>query len=264
MKLLFIRHAETFANQAGRMQGQAELADPAQGQLSPQGRQQAMRLAQRLRTEWQPTWLYYSPAVRSRQTANILQQALTVSPATSPITPPTTSSATVSDVNSQPKSDLKYQPESEPISDTTTVKMATELCCTSLLHEIDLGIFNGLTWAEAQQHDPDLCHRLETSQDWIAIPNAETPTQSRDRAQAFIQHILSQHQTSDQLWIVTHSGILQHLVSALLGCDRTWSFAADYTGLFEFWLDCDRWSNPQQVWNSALWQIRRFNDVQHL
>ena len=38
------------------------------------------------------------------------------------------------------------------------------------------------------------------------------------------------------------------------------------TAVFEFWLDRDRWCerNDDDRWNSELWQIKRFNDSQHL
>jgi 2,3-bisphosphoglycerate-dependent phosphoglycerate mutase len=133
------------------------------------------------------------------------------------------------------------------------------------LKEFQAGIFTGLTWAEAQAQYPDLCDRLEASPDWLPIPDAETLKEGRDRATQFIQYVLTVHQNGDRLWIVTHAWILQHLLAAIMGTERTWGFQATYTGLFELWLDRDRWSvTDENRWNSDLWQLHHFNCDRHL
>jgi 2,3-bisphosphoglycerate-dependent phosphoglycerate mutase len=133
------------------------------------------------------------------------------------------------------------------------------------LKELQMGVFTGLTWAEAQIRYPDLCNRLEASLDWLPIPAAETLPESHDRAVQFTQHILTTHRNGDRLWIITHNGILQHLLAAVLGCDRTWRVPANHTALFEFWLDHQRWSSTGvNRWNSELWKIRHFNCDRHL
>ena len=133
------------------------------------------------------------------------------------------------------------------------------------LQEWHTGIFQGLTWSEAQARYPDLCAALESRRDWLPIPEAETLDQGRDRARQFIQQLLATHCQTDSLWIVTHGGILPQLVAALLGCDRAWGFPVNNTALFDFELDCDRWPRPDcDRWNTSLWQIHRFNDTQHL
>lgn len=134
------------------------------------------------------------------------------------------------------------------------------------LREGDQGIFQGLTWVEACERYPDLCHQLETSPDWIPIPNAEAPLEVRQRATAWLQDILAYHQTGDRLWVVAHEWLLYHLISALLGSDRTWQLPITHTGLFEFSLNLARWSDSDVnvLANSSLWQLHRFNDVQHL
>lgn len=133
------------------------------------------------------------------------------------------------------------------------------------LKEFQNGILQGLTWAEAKSRYPDLCHRLETSADWIPIPQAETPAEGRDRARRFIHKLLDRHRNGDTIWVITHSWILYHLVAELMGCDRTWQMPVDHTAIFEFRLDQSRWHEPQgDRWVSSHWQIRRFNDCQHL
>jgi broad specificity phosphatase PhoE len=77
--------------------------------------------------------------------------------------------------------------------------------------------------------------------------------------------VLNRHQNGEQIWIVTHSWILQHLIAELMGCDRSWRIHARNTAIFEFWIDQTRWRRTDQsCLNTDLWQIRRFNDHQHL
>jgi broad specificity phosphatase PhoE len=140
-----------------------------------------------------------------------------------------------------------------------TVEYADEL------QEHQNGIFQGLTWAEARAQYPDLCHALESSPDWIPVPGAESLQTARDRSHQFIQRLLDRHTDGEQIWIITHSWIMQHLISELMGCDRSWRLHAHNTALFEFWIDRSRWQRADQNrFNTDLWQIRRFNDYQHL
>lgn len=134
------------------------------------------------------------------------------------------------------------------------------------LQEIDNGILSGLTWEEAQARHGALCAQLEASPEWLPVPEAESPQTVRDRAQRFVEDLLHRHHNDDQIWLVTHGGLLLHLVAALLGSDRTWGFGVGATALFEFSVDRDRWAtaNAQNRYNSELWRIVRFNDSQHL
>jgi broad specificity phosphatase PhoE len=138
--------------------------------------------------------------------------------------------------------------------------------CDQDLNELHPGILQGLTWAEAQHHYPDLCQALEQSLDWIPIPEAETPQAAHDRASHFIQTLLNRHTEPDRILIVTHGGFLPYLVAALLNSDRVWGIQVGYTALFEFWLARSHFQAQPNLnrFNTALWQIRRFNDVQHL
>jgi 2,3-bisphosphoglycerate-dependent phosphoglycerate mutase len=133
------------------------------------------------------------------------------------------------------------------------------------LAEFQNGIFQGLTWEEAQAQYPELCHQLENSLDWIPIPGAETLQAARDRCHRLLQHILTTHRNGEQLWLVSHSWIMQHLISALLGSDRSWRLRVQNTALFEFWIDQSRWHRQDEnCLNTDLWQIMRFNDTKHL
>ncbi|MFM2430363.1 MAG: hypothetical protein RLZZ511_1576 [Cyanobacteriota bacterium] len=133
------------------------------------------------------------------------------------------------------------------------------------LAEYRNGILQGLTWAEARQQYPELCDRLETELDWLPVPGAETLLEARDRVDRFLQRLFATHQNGDRLWLISHSWIMQQLVSALLGSDRAWGFAVANTALFEFRIDQSRWQNQgENRLNTDLWRIVRFNDAAHL
>jgi broad specificity phosphatase PhoE len=242
LKLLFIRHAQSIGNVQKRMQGHGEF------ELSEVGKQQAERLSKHLLTEsWRPSHVYTSPLKRTAQTTEILLSSF--QSATLP--------ATVSDL---------IDPATEgPDEDDKPVRRPIKVEYADELKEFQNGIFQGLTWSEAQAKYPDLCRKLEASPDWIPIPEAETLQEARDRACKFIQRIFMQHRDGDQIWIISHSWILQHLVAEILGCDRSWRLRAGNTALFEFWVDRSRWNTTNQNrFNTDLWQIRRFNDTRHL
>ncbi len=241
VKLLFIRHAQSTGNQEKRMQGHQEFA------LSDVGQQQAAQLAQRLLAEaWWPTHIYSSPLRRAAQTTQILVDYFQTAPLP----------AAVSDlIDAGAIAPVDPEASHPPLR----IQFADEL------KEFQNGIFQGLTWAEAMRQYPDLCQKLEASPDWIPIPGAETLAEARQRSHQFIHHLLQTHTNGDRVWIVSHSWILQHLIAELLGCDRSWRLRATNTALFEFWLDRDRWDDtPANRFNTDLWQIRRFNDCQHL
>ncbi len=150
-----------------------------------------------------------------------------------------------------------------PPSDTARALPAIHGCHE--LKEFQNGIFQGLTWTQARQRYPELCHQLETSLRWIPIPGAESLQEGRMRARRFIQTVLRRHRNGDVIWVVSHAWIMQHLIAELLGGDRTWGIAIPHTGVFEFSLDRQQWfTHSQNQWNSELWKIHRFNDTSHL
>ena len=241
LKLLFIRHAQSVGNQEKRMQGHGEF------ELSEVGRQQAEKLARRLLTEgWHPSQVYTSPLKRAAQTTQILVDYFLTAPLPAAVSDLIDATAMSGD-------------SGEGISRKIPVQLADEL------KEFQNGIFEGLTWAEAVSRYPDLCHRLESSPDWILIPGAESLEDARSRSRRFIQMLLQRHGNGDRIWIVTHSWILQHLIAELMSSDRSWRLRAHNTALFEFWIDRGRWDRTDQNrFNTDLWQVHRFNDCQHL
>lgn len=243
LKLLFIRHAQSVGNQQQRMEGWTDLG------LSQAGKLQAEKLARRLRREFgRPCHIYCSPLGRAAQTLEILLGEYGVGP----LTP----SLTHSGVDSAPILRVGRQSSAPSL---LAISFAAEL------QEFQNGVFCGLTWAEAKVNYPDLCKTLESSLDWMPIPEAESLQAGRDRAGRFMQHILTHHKNGDCLWIISHRWILEHLIAVLLGSDRTWKIQIPNTALFEFWLDHSRWrQSGQNCFNNELWRIQRFQDCDHL
>ena len=218
--------------------------------LTLQGKIQTQQLGQALADQsWIPTQVYTSPWVRSLQTAQILITQL-----------------------------------------TERANVATIPCIQDdRLGEINNGIFGGLTWSEAQSLDPQLCQTLESSLNWIPIPQAESPLACRYRARSFMTDLIDRHvpdhaqgdrvkaDHEDRIWIVSHGGFLPYLLSEILGCDRTWGMNIPNLGCFElswqgghfphFPLDlqeCQPAFPPelqQEYHNTARWQIHRFCEL---
>jgi 2,3-bisphosphoglycerate-dependent phosphoglycerate mutase len=238
LKLLMIRHAQSTGNVEKRMQGQGEY------ELTPHGQAQTHKLAQRLiREQYKPTAIYTSPLRRTMQTTEILLSAFPTQHTPGVV-------ADLTDVD---------RPLDSWVNQPIPIHQAPELA------EFQNGIFQGLTWNEAQAQYPELCQKLESNLDWIAIPEAETLQDARDRVTQLLDRILTTHRNGEQVWLVSHSWIMQHLISRLLGCDRSWRMRIHNTALFEFWVDQSRWHRrDENCFNTDLWQIVRFNDTQHL
>lgn len=233
MNLLIIRHAESTGNVEGRMQGQQAFA------LTDRGRNQAKSLAQYLLQQPQtwPTQIYSSPLLRTRQTTEILVQAL-----------------------AEQMREVQQRTDPAALPVVPTVNYVEEL------QEFHPGILAGLTWAEAEATYPDLCAQLVNTPTWIPIPGAETLQAGRDRSQRFLLQVFHRHHNADRVWVISHEWILQQLIAGLLQSPLTWQIPIALTGVFEFAIDCDRWIAPlsTDALNSCFWQIRRFNDTSHL
>ena len=142
---------------------------------------------------------------------------------------------------------------------------SAEIQTDARLMEIHNGVLQGLTWAQAQEQYPEVCHELSNSPLWIPIPEAEIPEQAFQRVHQFIEQLFAHHNSTDQIWIFSHGGILQHFVARLLGCDRLWGISIPPTGLFEFELDLEQWATAtQDRYTGHLFRILQFNATPHL
>lgn len=225
LKLLFIRHGQSYGNREGRMEGWHSTP------LTPKGQNQAWCLGQRLAAEvWRPTHIYCSPLQRATETLDAMLAGFNAS-----------------------------QPEVAKAS-----LLVAPIALRDDLKEYHNGVLAGLTWEQATIRYPELCQALEQSRDWLPIPGAETLEQGRQRADGFITYLLNQHHNGDRIWVISHHWMMQQLMARLMGCDRTWGFAVSHTALFEWWFDQSRWhSSGQNRLNTELWQLKRFNDCEH-
>ncbi len=234
LKLILIRHAQSLGNLQGMMEGQSST------ELSALGHQQAQQLSTHLLqsvTEKLAEKLA-EPTTSLHLYSSPLQRAIQT---TQPI------------IQALQQSQCHFQ-----------------IHQTDALQELHQGIFQGLTWAQAQTQHPQLCHQLLSSMQWLAVPEAESLVAARHRAQSWVKHLLNQHPPGDTVWAVSHEGFLQHLISVVMGCDRTWKIPIAHTALFEFWLSAAaprlsrHRATPEDRFNPEHWIIRRFNDSSHL
>lgn len=142
----------------------------------------------------------------------------------------------------------------------TNLEVPLTLQTVDALVEIHNGIFQGLTWAEAEQQYPQLCQQLMSRTDWIPIPEGETWQACRDRAQDFVCTLYQSHDNTDRIWIISHGGILQYLIAAILGTPMIWGLSIQNTALFEFELEV----GPPSPEAPQMCRILRFNERPHL
>lgn len=143
---------------------------------------------------------------------------------------------------------------------------------TKALCEMHQGIFQGLTWPQAQAAYPTLCEQLMATSVWQPIPEAETLVAARSRAKSWFKFLLNAHGSGDVVWAISHEGFLQHLISVVMGCDRTWQIRIAHTAIFEFWLSVPAVGaevEPSETLknsrlNAECWLLRRFNSQEHL
>jgi broad specificity phosphatase PhoE len=130
------------------------------------------------------------------------------------------------------------------------------------LQEIDVGIVQGLTWDEAKRKYPniDLGERGT-----ISVPGAELLQTRKERAERVVRTVLRNHDDDAVVLMVSHGGILIHIIAALLGSPRCWEIDIGNTAVFDFQVDSTRWDESgDALLNPELWRIDRFNDASHL
>ena len=133
------------------------------------------------------------------------------------------------------------------------------------LKETDIGVFEGLTWDEVNERYPNASTEVVEAGRWELVEGAETLKERRVRARRLIDTVIGRHDNGAVVVLVSHGGILQHTLSALMGTDRTWGVDVQNTALFDLTLDTERWSlDGDTLINPRLWRVNRFNDATHL
>lgn len=132
------------------------------------------------------------------------------------------------------------------------------------LKEHGIGVFSGLTWPEIKQRHPDMARAYTETRNWDLVEGAEKIGQRRARGRRVVDTTLERHANDDTVLLFTHGGILQHMLAALMGTDRTWGVPVKNTGVFDFAIDLDHWSSGDEIHHNFYWRIDRFNDASHL
>lgn len=120
------------------------------------------------------------------------------------------------------------------------------------LSEMNFGEWEGLTWEEAQERDP------ETWGSWldhpwrISPPGGETLEALSVRVVDCVKGILKRHESQEKILICTHGGPIRVILGHLLALKPSafWAVSADYTCLFRFRQCSGRLKLLQ--WNIAL------------
>jgi broad specificity phosphatase PhoE len=139
------------------------------------------------------------------------------------------------------------------------------------LREIAIGAWEGLTYAEALQRDPELVAAWQSGRPEslrVAPPGGETTLVFRDRlARALDRWRAAYSQPDDTVLWVTHGGVLGVLLCHLLGMDltRRWQFRKDNAAITELEIG----DNPVQADTDTGASIpyailMRLNDTSHL
>lgn len=120
-------------------------------------------------------------------------------------------------------------------SETARIALGTRsvpLIATPNLRETAYGEWEGLSFREARERDPDLFRRFARWDSTVAPPGGEAVPQVFARVRAFLESL--DHRDPDGTYlIVAHSGTVRMLASALLGlpAEATRRFALDSASL---------------------------------
>lgn len=109
---------------------------------------------------------------------------------------------------------------------------AREIIAEPRLREGSFGQWEGLTYAELRQREPDAVEAWHEDISSFAPPDGETLYQLAERVDAAYQYIAAKHQDQSVL-LVAHGGSLQMLISTLLGLPPIsfWQFNLDHCSL---------------------------------
>ncbi len=133
------------------------------------------------------------------------------------------------------------------------------------LMEYDVGVLSGLTPDEATARYPGLDMDRAWETGLADIEGVELPEARVARAKRVVDHAVGGHADGDTVLMVTHGGILQHILATLLGTDRLWGIHVRNTAVFDFTIEKGGRAQdaPGRQVASTHW-INRFNDASHL
>ena len=142
---------------------------------------------------------------------------------------------------------------------------AMEVVDVDDLMEYDVGILSGLTADEVSVKYPELDMEQAWKKGLAGIEGVEPPEARQARARRVVDRAVGGHDDADTVLMVTHGGILQHILAALLGMDRTWGTHVRNTAVFDFTIDKSLWAPDRGARLVPVHhRINRFNDASHL
>ena len=120
------------------------------------------------------------------------------------------------------------------------------------IREKNLGVFEGLTSAEARERHPEVYRLFKSAGANYVIDEGESTQQLLDRALEFIEEIRLRH-PEERIVMVTHGGVVRVLMKHTLGLspDSSTRFLIKNTGIFRL------------VWNEN-WLVTQMGGVSHL
>ena len=98
-------------------------------------------------------------------------------------------------------------------------KHKLEIITCPELSEIDFGELEGLTFAEASHHYPEVTRLWVKRSSGLKYPGGESVKHFRQRVSSFISNRLGGHLPEETILIVAHSGVLRTLICHLLDLD---------------------------------------------
>ena len=119
------------------------------------------------------------------------------------------------------------------------------------LREVHLGEWEGGLYRQMAAERHPAFAEMNASQDWGAIPGAESSEQLRTRVRSGIERIHTEH-PDQRVVIVSHGGAIGAILAEASGA-RSLAFAS-----------ADNASNSHLIVHGDRWIIRRFNDTNHL
>ncbi len=149
-------------------------------------------------------------------------------------------------------------------ADAIAARLETAITEWDALKEYDVGAFSGRTLNEIRAENAEWVSSFEKTRDWYQVPGAETPADRAKRALAVIEELLNKHPDGSEVICVTHGGIMQFFLAAILGTERVWGVHPGNTAIFEFQLHREEDSTGHAHLNPYLCRIERFNDLSHL
>lgn len=107
-------------------------------------------------------------------------------------------------------------------------KIGVEPIYDDRLIEKHLGVYEGRSFGEIEQDDPEIARLWRESKEHFQLPGEETPADLQKRVREFLDEITPQHNGS-RVAVVSHGGTINMLVSTLLDLDinRRWPFWFD-------------------------------------